>query len=206
MPVALLPPTSTGLGDWRGQTPLASGPRYIRGAGNSRWHRTRAAVIYPACEWREQYTHYTYWCGQGASSPNKMGPLWLVDELPADQPACGTCVGRALGAKQDDLPRGLPPLRFDPRWQASPALCPGGRNRDLVEPLDERLRVGRCIACGVLESIRAMGRGYDRYGYALVSHPPGPELCEPCPFHAWQRIVERDGKPACGCGWPGGAS
>lgn len=206
MPVALLPPTTSSGGAWRGQVPLTEAPRYVRGRGNSRWHRVRSATAYPPRGDGEGWTAYAYWCGQHVTDGGKSGPLWLVDDVPAGEPVCGTCVGRALGAGQDETPAGLPPLRFDPRWRTPPAVCPGSNKQDLAEPLDGRLRVGRCLACGVVESIRALGRGYSSYGWGLVKHPPGPDLVEPCPFHAYSRIVARDGRALCECGWPGGAS
>jgi hypothetical protein len=209
MPVTLLPPISSGYGMWCGEQPLTTGPRYARGRGNSRWHRVRSATLYPANPpyWPDERTVYHWWCGQSATHNGKQGPLWLADDIPAAEPACGPCVGKALGAGQDEAPAGLPKLRFDPRYQQAPALCPGSGKQQLVEPLDARYKVGRCLACGVQDSIRALGRGYSSYGYGLVKHPPGPGLMPPCPFHAWLRLTRHaDGGVACGCGWPGGES
>lgn len=206
MPVALLPPTTSSGGDWRGQTPLTTAPRYLRGRGNSRWHRVRSAVAYPPRQSGDGWTCYAYWCGQHVTDGGKSGPLWLVDDVPAGEPVCGTCVGRALGAGQDETPSGLPPLRFDPRWRTPPAVCPGSNKQDLLAPLDDRLRVGRCLVCGVTERVHALGRGYNAYGYGLVKHAPGAELVEPCPFHAWSQLRGVKGRAVCGCGWPGGAA
>ncbi|MGI5245076.1 hypothetical protein [Dactylosporangium sp. CA-139066] len=205
MPVALLPPVTTSGGNWYGQTALTTAPRYVRGRGNSRWHRVRSAIDNPASHGRGPWTTYNYWCGPFAQTSDDRGPLWLVDDLPPGEPVCGTCVGRALGAGQDDVPAGLPPLVFSPRWQAPPSTCPGSNRQNLVEPLDARLRVGRCLACGAHDSIRALGRGYSSYGWGLVKHAPGTDLIQPCPFHGWHRIVGKDGRAACDCGWPGGA-
>jgi hypothetical protein len=206
MPVALLPPTTSSGGNWHGQTPLTEAPRYVRGRGNSRWHRVRSATAYPPCETGSGWTAYAYWCGQHVTDGGKSGPLWLVDDVPPAEPVCGTCVGRALGAGQDDVPAGLPPLLFSPRWRTPPTVCPGSNKQNLVHPLDQRCRVGRCLVCGEHDRIFALGRGYNASGYGLVRHAPGSALVEPCPFHAWSTLVERDGRAACSCGWPGGAA
>lgn len=198
MPVALLPPVTGSGGEWRGQQPLTSAARYLRGPGNSRWHRIRCGVRYPTGS-----TNYTFWCGPGASESDNAGPLWLVDDLPADEPACGTCVGRALGAGQDKAPADLPPLRFDPRWQAPPRFCPGSRSRTLWEPVEgAHGSVGRCLACDQIVAVRVVGRGYNAWGAGPIFHAPGGRLIEPCPFHAWMRVVEDDGRARCACGWP----
>ncbi|MER7280365.1 hypothetical protein ABT369_38610 [Dactylosporangium sp. NPDC000244] len=207
MPVALLPPTTNSGGAWSGQTPLTEAPRYIRGRGNSRWHRVRSAVIYPAGHVRAaDVTIYHYWCGPSGGSSGKAGPLWLVDDLPPGEPVCGTCVGRALGAGQDDTPAGLPPLLFSPRWQSPPTVCPGSNKQDLMVALNQRITVGQCLVCGAIERVHALGRGYNAYGYGLIKHAPGEDLANPCPFHAWSQLVERKGQAVCRCGWPGNAS
>lgn len=205
MPVALLPPTSTGGSNWHGQQPLTEAPRYVRGQGNSRWHRVRSAIDNPARHGRDAWTTYIFWCGPFGSTDAKTGPLWLVDDVPPGQPVCGTCVGRALGAGQDDIPAGLPPLLFSPRYQKPPAVCPGSRSRTLWTELPGH-RCGQCLACGDIVPIRVVGRGYSAWGAGPVNHPPGAGLVEGCPFHAWHRLVERDGRAVCDCGWPGGVS
>lgn len=195
MPVALLPPVSSSGGPWHGQKPLYSAPRYVRGRGNSRWHRPRSAAVWP-----DGRTIYAFWCGPSGTDGGKYGTIQLVDELPAAEPVCGTCVGRALGSGQEEIPAGLPNLRFDPRWLIEPRLCPGSRSRTLWTPVD---RVGRCLACGDLVPVRVVGRGYSAWGAGPVNHPPGKGMVDPCPFHAWQRLVERVGRAVCSCGWPG---
>jgi len=205
MPVALLPPTTSSGGAWSGQLPLNEAPRYVRGRGNSRWHRVRSATIYPPRQAGDGWTAYAYWCGQHVTDGGKSGPLWLTDDLPADEPVCGTCVGRALGAGQDDIPAGLPPLVFSPRWQTPPTRCPGSRSRTLWTELPGP-RCGRCLVCGDIVPIRVVGSGYNAWGAGPTNHAPGAELVEPCPFHAWSQLVECDGRAVCGCGWPGGAS
>jgi hypothetical protein len=198
MTVALLPPVSSGGGDWRGQLPINAARRYVRGPRNSRWHRPRSGSMYPA-----GYVCLDLWCGQGMRDSPELDQLLYVDELPPDQPACGTCVGRALGAGQDDVPADLPPLRFDPRWITPPSNCPGSRSRTMWEPLpNAHWNVGRCLVCGDVVSVRAVGRGYDAWGAGPVYHAPGAGLVGPCPFHAWNRLVAKDGQVVCGCGWP----
>ncbi len=197
MPVALLPPVSTSGGDWSGQRPLTEGPRYVRGRGNSRWHRPRNATTWP-----DGRTIFAYWCGPHGTDGGKYGPLWLTDEPPAGEPVCGTCVGRALGAGQDDTPAGLPPLRFDPRWLSPPARCPGSNSRTLWTPVGGH-RCGRCLVCGDVLPIRAVGRGYNAWGAGPVAHPPGTAMVEPCPFHAWHRLEPNGDTARCGCGYPG---
>ncbi|GGM53596.1 hypothetical protein ACFFX1_54810 [Dactylosporangium sucinum] len=197
MPVALLPPTTSGGADWSGQLPLTEAPRYVRGRGNSRWHRVRNAVL-----WTDGRTIYGYWCGPSGVDGGKWGPLWLTDDVPAGEPVCGTCVGRALGAGQDDAPAGLPPLVFSPRWQTPPAVCPGSRSRTLWTELPGN-RCGQCLACGDIVPIRVVGTGYNAWGAGPVKHAPGADLVEPCPFHAYSRITAVDGRAVCGCGWPG---
>lgn len=206
MPVALLPPTTSSGGHWHGQTPLNEAPRYARGRGNSRWHRVRCAVTYPPSYGRDtDWTVYTYWCGPGASSNDKTGPLWHVDDLPPGEPVCGTCVGRALGAGQDDVPAGLPPLVFSPRWRTPPTKCPGSRSRTLWTELPGR-RCGQCLVCGDITPIRVVGHGYNAWGAGPTNHAPGSALVDPCPFHAWSQLGQRDGRAVCGCGWPGAIS
>lgn len=208
MPVALLPPTTSSGGSWSGQRPLAEAPRYVRGRGNSRWHRVRSAVVYPPRHGAaEERTSYAYWCGQHVSNGGnggKGGPLWLVDDVPPSEPVCGTCVGRALGAGQDETPAGLPPLLFSPRWRTPPSVCPGSRSRTLW--IEVSRNCGQCLVCGDITPIRVIGSGYNAWGAGPTNHAPGDALVEPCPFHAWSQLVERGGAAVCGCGWPGAAS
>jgi hypothetical protein len=144
-----------------------------------------------------------YWCGPGTSDGPGIDRLLYVDELPPSEPACGTCVGRALGAGQDEVPPDLPPLRFDPRWLKPPATCPGSRSRTLWEPLpNAHWNVGRCLVCGDIVGVRVVGTGYNAWGAGPINHPPGRALAGPCPFDAWNRLSLRNGQVACACGWP----
>lgn len=203
MTVALLPPLTSGLGRWDGvSAPLLEAPRYVRTQGMSRWHRSRSGTR------RGGTVSVGIWCGAGfvylaATEPTRHGGIG-VDEVPDGEPACGPCVGKALGAGQDGIPTGsgLPKLRYDPRWIIPPGLCTGSRKRELWEPLNARETVGRCLVCAELVTIRAVGRGYDAYGAGPVNHEPGPGLYEPCPFHAWNNPTKTPAGVACACGWP----
>lgn len=198
MTVALLPPVSSGFGAWRGQLPINSARRYVRGAGNSRWHRVRSGAQYPTGR-----VVLNYWCGPGAHDGPDLDRLLYADELPPLEPACGTCVGRALGAGQDAVPADLPPLRFDPRWLQPPAKCPGSRSRTLWAPIPNGgHNVGRCLVCADVLAVRVVGRGYDAYGAGPVFHPPGRGLVGPCPFDAWNRLTVKGDRVGCACGWP----
>jgi len=196
MPVALLPPVTSSGGPWSGQHPLHEAPRYVRGPNNSRWHRPRNATTWP-----DRRTIYGLWCGTSATDGGKYGPLWFTDQPPPDEPVCGTCEGRALGAKQDTLPVGLPELRFDPRWLQPPTRCPGSRSRTLWTPIG---RCGQCLACGEIVPVRVIGVGYSAWGSGPVNHEPGDNLVPPCPFHSWQRLTARNNTAACDCGYPAG--
>jgi hypothetical protein len=198
MSVALMPPVSSSCGDWHGEMPLTAARRYARGKANSRWHRPRSGV-----QWPDGRISLHYWCGQTVSDAPGRDSLWNVDEISDGAPACGTCVGRALGAKQDEIPVGLPPLRFDPRWITPPRTCPGSRSHTLWVEFG---RVGRCLVCQEFVGIRAIGRGYNAWGAGPVFHEPGPGLVEPCPFHAWNRMKRYGDIASCACGWPYGGA
>lgn len=199
MPVQLLPPVSSSMGR-PDAVPLTEANRYVRTRGMSRWHRVRSGRRYA-----DGRVTYGFWCGPFAHGGRKQGgPPLLTDEVPVGEQVCGTCEGRALGAGQDVTPDGMPDLRFDPRWLRPPAVCPGSSKQDLLVALDDRLRVGRCLVCGVFDSIRALGRGIGSYGYGLVKHSPGPDLVQPCPWHAWQYLTRRGDVAGCSCGWSGG--
>lgn len=184
MPVVLLPPFTIGCGDWNGvDTPLAEGPRYVRGPGHSRWHRPRSGVR------MRRWTSLHLWCGQGTFLDNVI----TADEVPEAEPVCGTCEGRALGAGQDETPAGMPRLAFEPRWLTPPAKCPGAGRSALFEPVG---RVGRCLLCGEMLPVRATGSWHNP-DYGVVAHKPGPGLVPPCPWHGWRRLRAN----GCACGY-----
>ncbi|NRQ40690.1 hypothetical protein HII36_54105 [Nonomuraea sp. NN258] len=182
--VALEPPlTRRGLS--HGQ-PLTTGPRYIRTAAMSRWHRPRDGVRL------DHGAVYGLWCGQTA---HEHRGLLTADQVPDGLPTCGTCEGRAAGAGQDSW-TGVGSVVFSPRRLTPPARCPGSRTT-WCEELGNN--VARCLACGAYASLRASGGGYDpRWG--LVNHPPGPGLVAGCPFHAWHEMTLTNGRVQCRCG------
>lgn len=195
MPVPLLPPLGSSPCRPPNATPLTSGPRYVRGSGNSRWHRIRWAYRQP------DRIVYSFWCGPSLSDKHTSGPVVTRDDVDAGELVCGTCVGRALGAGQDDSPSDLPELVFSPRWLKPPRWCPGSRSEDLIgePPAPAHGWVGMCLACGDLVAVRAMGGPWNpRYG--LQQHPAGPGLLPGCPWHGWQYIGRRSGGAGCRCG------
>ncbi|GGN39806.1 hypothetical protein FHR83_006636 [Actinoplanes campanulatus] len=201
MPVALLPPiTSSGPQSWgtpEKKTPITSAERYARCRGMSRWHRIRSGY-----QVEDGARTFNLWCGTFVSDRNaKAGPPLLADDIGNDD-VCAICVGKALGAGQDELPAGMPRLRFDPRWSTPPAVCPGSGDSGLWVPVPNSRNVVRCLACGLVLSGRASGGAYNpRWG--AVRHAPGEGLVEPCPFHAWNHLRRGDGEQvSCGCGWP----
>ncbi len=200
MPVTLLPPI-TSSGPWSPpgapkRTPITESLRYARTRGQSRWHRIRSGY-----EREGGDRTFNLWCGQTAQDGNvKAGPPLLVDELPVGDEACAVCVGKALGAGQDETPDGLPPLRFDPRWVKPPSVCPGSGDSGLWVEVPNSRSILRCLACGDLVGGRASGSPYNpRWG--AIKHRPGAGLVDPCPFHAWNHLRRLGGeRVGCGCG------
>lgn len=195
MPVALLPPLTISCAQWDGKTvPIYEAPRYVRGPGNSRWHRPRCGNRRSA-----RYATLTFWCGSGYV---RLDDCLGADSVPEPEPVCGTCEGRALGAGQDDTPAGVPRLAFEPRWLVPPRRCPGSGRCGIFECLGQS--AGRCLVCGDLVGLRAGGGPYNGW-YGPVVHMPGPGLFPPCPWHAWNLPSKRaGGSVGCRCGWPGG--
>jgi hypothetical protein len=191
--VALLPPVTSVPGQFlTDMEPLDEGPRFVRTRGMSRWHRPRSGVRFTD----RDRTVYGCWCGYGVGGSERAGAFLAAEEPPAGEPVCGTCEGRAAGAGQDDSPTGRL-LVFTPRWIAPPATCPASRS-SLFEELPGG-RVGRCLACGDMQPLRAMGGPYNPR-YAIVQHPTGQALVEPCPFHRWRQLTARGGHVLCDCG------
>lgn len=186
--VPLLPPITSCPGEHlQGAEPLAVGPRFVRTAAMSRWHRPRSGV-----RWSDGRLSYQLWC-----VGHVQGGFLSTDAVPAGELVCGMCDGKAVGAGQEpDGPPGRE-LLFQPRHITPPKHCPGSR-KDMFEELPGG-RVGRCLVCSDLHSLRAMGGPYASR-YAIVQHPPGPGLVAPCPFHRWRQLVARDGRAICSCG------
>lgn len=193
MTVVLEPPlTRSGVTPWTKDlwgTPLATGPRYARSSGMSRWHRPRDGVR------RADMVAYGLWCGQSVRDGEG---FITADQAPEGEPVCGTCEGRAIGAGQDSWPDDSKTLIFSPERLTPPKRCPASRTT-WCEELS--WNVGRCLACGTVAPMRASGGAYNpRWG--LTNHPPGPALVPGCPFHAWRELHLIDGRVACRCGRP----
>lgn len=175
-------------------TVLWTGPRWLRGA--TRWHRIRSGVKYG------HFDHRTFsaWCGQSITDAD--GRPQAVD-LPDDgAPLCGTCEGRAAGAKHPSPLAGEVPLRFDPARLTRPRWCPGGAPYGPARFLGELAgrRVVRCGACG--ELVREKQYRWDEYGtgyYIAQQHEPGPGLVPGCPQHAWRHLMRTVEGVACKC-------
>lgn len=181
------------------------------------WYRPRHRTTDPACRrhrpprtrlgrWRFDRNRGRSWCGAGfvylaATEPTAHGGIG-VDEVPDGEPACGPCVGKALGAGQDGLPvgAGLPQLRYDPRWIKPPTVC-SGSGRDTWEDVPNSRNIVRCLVCGLLVAGRAQGSPYNP-SWGPVRHAPGPDMAAPCPFHAWNNLTMTPAGVACACGYP----
>lgn len=167
--------------------PLAEGPRYVRSAQQSRWHRVRDAHTQA-----DGVIVYHQWCGQTVFDRTAVAyfPVLARDEILPDEPACGTCVGRAIGAGQDPAPDGMPELVFSPASAKVPSQCPGSRREDLyVQAQAANWRVVMCLACRLLVPGRASGSPYTPI-WGPVRHAPGPNLIPPCPWHRWHQVVK----------------
>lgn len=191
--VTLLPPTTRSDVDLTTEA-LTEGPRFIRTRGMSRWHRPRTGVRYP-----DNRIVYSAWCGYGIGGSDRAGACLTTDEPPPGEPVCATCEGRAVGAGQEFSPTGRL-LLFSPRDIDPPKTCPGSRSSVLYTELPGG-RAGRCLACADVHPLRAMGGPYNPRT-AIVQHPTGSTLVEPCPFHRWRQLTATDGRVHCHCGRP----
>ncbi|MGV9271485.1 hypothetical protein ACWDRR_43365 [Kitasatospora sp. NPDC003701] len=189
MTVHLIPPVSSLGLHGPDAEPLTEGPRYVRTARMTRWHRVRSGVRYGTGR-----TVYSLWCTGSVADDQFLSR----EELPEGDLVCGPCDGRAVGAGQE--PAGPPgrTLAFRPRDLAPPTICPGSRSERLTQAIPPGT-VGRCLACEDLHPIRAMGGPYNPRA-AIVQHAPG-RLVDPCPFHRWKYLQpSADGGLACSCG------
>lgn len=194
--VALLPYVTSG--NTGAVEALRRGPAFVRSTrlgphGATYWHRPRSGRRYPG-----GHVCWSAWCGQAVSSRYCV----TTSRPPRRAPVCATCDGRAAGAGQIPATT-VYPTKFSPRYTLDPpALCPGGRPghnaENLYAPIAGTWRVGTCLVCGQVEALRASGGPYRGY-VALARHAPGPALVQPCEFHAWLRMVARDGVAVCAC-------
>lgn len=181
--VAYLPPVSRSSarkGESLLREQVTEGPPYGRGELDTRWHLIRSAydVLY---EWADDISRVTmYWCGQQRSRR-----LMTTETIPPGEPTCGTCYGRREGWRRNHG------LLFTPHHQTPPKVCPGSGHLSLAVNIEGSTY--RCLACGSMVRGWAFESGY-RARYGLRRHAPGPDLVQPCPFHAWRDLVlARDG-------------
>lgn len=169
---------------------ITEGPAFVRTSRGGRWHQIRSGKL-----WMVEYDPdrlreaYELWCGQHASDHQG---LMLSDEIPADEPLCATCHGRALGADPS-----RPDLIFLPRAHRRPKICPASQTRQYADDQGAWNR-GTCLACGEVVKLRAHGGPWNG-GWGVQRHAPGPGLPDPCPFHGWRHLTfSRDGA-MCRC-------
>lgn len=153
---------------------IGEGPTYVR-----TW----------IAEWApdELRESYTAWCGQlifGGRDP------WFTDTPPADEPLCGPCEGRAIGADPN-----RPEWLFLPRRLRRPKVCPGSQTRWYTETAWNR---GICLVCGDAVKLRGYGGAY-RWDFGAQRHSPGEQLVDPCQFHGWKQLTLRTATVVCRC-------
>jgi hypothetical protein len=196
--VRLEPPYTRSSG-WRPAghhaLPLTRGPRLVRTAAMGRWHRPRSGTWHRRPDWT--HTTLATWCGQLVILERAL----TATAVPHGEPLCGTCEGRAVGAGHPPIGVELrAALLFEPATAAAaPARCPA---RLLGETAARRFPwrgTFPCPCCGESTRLRAAGGPYDSR-VVIESHPPGPDLYRPCPFHRWDRPrLADDGRVVCGC-------
>ncbi|MGW6570069.1 hypothetical protein [Streptomyces sp. NPDC054975] len=159
----------------------------------SRWHRPRSGTRYPRGR-----DCFTAWCGYSIGSSDR-APALTTEEVPDGELVCATCEGRAIGAGQEEQNPAGRQLVFGPREQQRPKTCPGSR-RALLAPLRGGT-TARCLVCGDTHPVRAMG-GPHNPRIAIIQHPPGDALVQPCPFHRWRQPTVTDNTIHSTCGRP----
>lgn len=175
---------------------LTEGPRYVRTKNMGRWHRPRSGRRY------SDGISWDTWCGQLVHGRRKQGAIAVRDTEPVDGlPICGTCEGRAIGAGQDDNDSAHD-LIFLPAGVLPPRTCPGAsiHTPGLFDPLNARLSVGRCLACGAIDKISGGSRGaYNWSPLRMKAHTPEAALVAPCAFHAWDHLTKTASGVVCRC-------
>lgn len=192
-PVPYLPPTTRSAaheGESLLQEAVSEGPPYARGRLDGRWHLVRSAYDVLR-EWSDSIDRIvTYWCGRSTSRG-----VMTADAVPDSEPTCGTCYGRREGWLRNHG------LLFTPYDQVPPKVCPASGWLDLAVSIEGNYY--RCLACGATVRGWWFGGAYGgRSG--LTRHSPGPDLVEPCQFHAWRDLVLATGPDdtpvvACRC-------
>lgn len=196
MTVQYEPPLSRSaahVGGWLEREPIMSGPALVRSRQSRRWHRVRAAHRSLHLFSADIVDHYLTWCGQSYST-HRTGAL-LMDSAPEDQPLCGTCEGRAIGADRSEPHWLFEPMRLDP-----PKRCPGSHTNLVLED-QGRYNRATCLVCGDVVKMGAHGGPYATRWDARV-HESGPGLIEGCPFHAWRELTlarDSDGRAVAAC-------
>lgn len=203
--VRLEPPYSrSGLPEHtRGQLPLLRGPRLVRTRTMSRWHRPRSGVAHPSGRARSApYVTYTLWCGQFL---NRSSGVVLAAELPDNEPLCGPCEGKAIGAGHPPIAVALEKaLLFEPdSGRPPPQWCPAGRLRERdAYRLADYGQAFVCPVCGAGARLRGAG-GWTNPHVKVESHLTGPALIDPCPFHRWDWLVlDAEARALCACRLP----
>lgn len=178
-------------------TVLTVHPAYVLSGGATMWHVVRAAYM------TEYNKIVHFYCGQHQRTRiiNGLVADWLETDNPAsDDPVCGTCVGRAVGAGRK-LPRlevvGDPSLQFTPRGRKPNVWCPGTRlSASWGLEYGDRMT---CPICGV-EDLRVGLAGtspwYSSGWVQIRAHRTGVNIVDPCPFHGWKNMT-KDGVCAC---------
>lgn len=192
MTVTYEPPltrSSAQVGEALLQEPITEGPAYVRGPRSSRWHRVRSGTRRLREDWQTGEVtideSFHLWCGPvlfARAAGRWAGGLLFVDDCPRDEPACGTCEGRAIGADRD-----RPEWLFSPTSLATPAKCPGSRSM-LVREDQSRWNRATCLVCGDVVAMRASGGPYNPH-WGSATHEPGPGLIPGCPWHAWRELT-----------------
>lgn len=191
------------------QEPVLLGPLLARSRTSSRWHRPRSGVMYTK---QNNRISYQYWCGTtltGGARGGRPGGILGIDSMPDDGlPICGPCEGKAMGAGYAGVAAVIETgsLIFEPESQTRfrrPSTCPGYGLASMVRPTEiAGHKICICGACGLVVPIKTKGRGrgysYDAWD-APAPHPPGPDLIDPCVFHAWDQLVFTDQGAECRC-------
>lgn len=181
---------------------LVRSVRSGQGRYEARWHRTRSAIKRPAGDFRPEPTVVvSAWCGTTIFA----NEAFTTDDALDGFPVCGACEGKALGAGLPGVVALLDTTRtgviFEPECITAfkpPKVCPGVSLEPLAldRPSDG---VGVCAACGMVAPIKHPLRYSTVNDWLIRNHTPTSQLVDPCPRHAWDDLVYRDGTATCRC-------